>query len=252
MLPLIASASGVDQVLASLFPFLGASLLAYFWAKSAWKSSLIVDFLLGGFLSHRMTLFVVSFLPSFYEGGIPLTTSEAWRCAFFEAAIPEEGVRFVLALLVLIFLQARRPGLPWEITVSQIALGFALFENLSYAQTEPSLRFMATLCHACDGLIMGYCLYRCRQQTSAVRWLWSVAALAVPVILHCVYDGTIMTWEMLDAQALNPSTDDSMSGVVWVLMNISVVLIELTLAIFILRSVTRHHPNPTATNHSSP
>jgi len=247
MLPLIALTFGADQVLASLVPMLGALLLAYIWAKPAWKSSLLVDFLVGGFLSHRLTLFVVSFLPSLFEGPIPMTSSEAWRCAFFEAAIPEEGVRFLLALAALQFLQVRRPSLPWEITVAQIGLGFALFENLHYAQTEPGLRFMATLCHACDGLIMGAALYRWSQQNRSIRWLWFATAIAVPVLLHGNYDGTIMTWEMLDAVATTKPAEDSASDAVWVLMNIGVVLLELTLAIFILRS---NYPSPFKAHHN--
>lgn len=252
MLPLIALTFGADQVLASLFPVLGALLLAFIWAKLAWKSSLLVNFLVGGFLSHRLTLFVVSYLPSLYEGPIPMTSTEAWRCAFLEAAIPEEGVRFVLALAALKILQVRRPSLPWEITVAQIALGFALFENLNYAQTEPGLRFMPTLCHACDGLIMGAALYRWNQQTSVARWLWFATAIAVPVLLHGLYDGTIMTWEMLEAVAISNAAEDSTSDAIWVLMNIGVVLLELTLAVFILRSISRRHPKPITTKNSSP
>ncbi|MGV3606322.1 MAG: PrsW family glutamic-type intramembrane protease [Planctomycetaceae bacterium] len=252
MLPLIALTFGADQVLASLFPVLGALLLAFIWAKPAWKSSLLVDFLVGGFLSHRLTLFVVSYLPNLFEGAIPMTSSEAWRCAFFEAAIPEEGVRFVLALAALQFLQVRRPSLPWEITAAQIALGFALFENLNYAQTEPGLRFMATLCHACDGLIMGAALYRWNQQASSTRWLWFAMAIAIPVVLHGLYDGTIMTWEMLDAVAISNPEEDSASDAIWVLMNIGVVLLELTLAVFILRSISHRQSKPVTTNSSSP
>ncbi|MFO0883976.1 MAG: PrsW family glutamic-type intramembrane protease [Pirellulales bacterium] len=252
MLPLIALTFGADQVLASLFPLLGALLLAYIWAKPAWKSSLLVDFLVGGILSHRLTLFVVSYLPSLYEGPIPMTTTEAWRCAFLEAAIPEEGVRFVLALAALKFLQVKRPKPPVGNHRVQIALGFALFENLHYAQTEPGLRFMPTLCHACDGLIMGAALFRWSQQTSVARWFWFATSIAVPVLLHGLYDGTIMTWEMLDAVAISNAAEDSTSDAIWVLMNIGVVFLELTLAVFILRSISHRQSKPIATNSSSP
>ena len=134
---------------------------------------------------------------------------KAGALALFEAAIPEETIKFLVLIgAAETHVDARRRQ---DIIVLAIAvsLGFATVENFVYllapqhwglAVTARALT--AVPGHGIDGLAMGALLTFARVQP-ARRHMWLALALLIPVIMHAAYDFPIF---VIRSHAFGPGT----------------------------------------------
>lgn len=165
--------------------------------------------------------------------GIPNIHGAALATAFLGAAIPEEFFKFT----VLRFYCARHKEFnePMDGIVYGVAgsLGFATLENVLYvAQGGLQVAIMRALTavpgHAFLGAIMGYFVGRAWFEPQR-RGPLLCAALAVPILLHGLYDYPIMA---LQSQLLAWGGEVPSGGETLVLG-----LVLLTLAVFIVETV---------------
>ncbi len=143
--------------------------------------------------------------------GHPDPAVAALRDAFFGAALPEEGLKW----LVLWFYAARRGLLrdPMDGVVfgATASLGFAAAENLMYVMMAPD--WLATAAqrgltavpaHAAAGVIMGTHLGLAALEPSRRARHVALSFLA-PVALHGLYDWPLLTMRAAVARGLFPS-----------------------------------------------
>ncbi len=118
---------------------------------------------------------------------------------FVGAAIPEELAKYTVLLGIVCAHEDCDIGLDIILGAAWIGLGFAALENVLYVvqakdvySTGMVRAVMAVPFHVSLGLVMGACLVMARQQG---RWrsLWSVAALALPILLHGVFDTALFS-----------------------------------------------------------
>lgn len=122
----------------------------------------------------------------------------AFATALLTAALPEEGMRFLLVIAAVLLV--RRDGGPIQGVVygGVIAAGFAAAEAvLGTLGGEGMLRVsvgrtLGAVLHCCDGVLIGYFVGLARLRPNR-RGLYLLLALAVPVALHTLYDFGVLT-----------------------------------------------------------
>jgi protease PrsW len=162
-------------------------------ARASWRSEAIWNaFFLGavGALAAAMIEVVLNrILPA--DPARPLL-SAATR-SIFVAAVPEEGIKFIVLLaLAERHVDVRRMQDLVVLSVA-VSLGLATLENFFYVisignwQATAALRAITSVPgHGIDGLAMGALLAAARMRR---EWPWLLpAALIVPVALHASYD----------------------------------------------------------------
>lgn len=176
-------------------PVLMAVLLI--WGTRRGRSTLIfaVAFLAGGFVSFVLALGTSRLLLPLESlvAGVPGSIRAHLASAFLTAALPEELARFVTVngLIAAARNSARREIV---VTCGVVGLGFAMFENMLYSLTSPSAvasmlaRVVPTLSHGCSALIMGALLDRAASNGRRLATGLLLLALAVPGLLHGLYD----------------------------------------------------------------
>lgn len=217
-------------------------LMWYFWARDAYPEPARV-------LWATFALGVVSVLPVALVG-VPIdialrSVANPWvgglAEAFLVAAIPEEVVKFcILYYYCLRHSEFDEPmdGLVYGAAAS---MGFAAFENLIYIysgglEVAMTRAVTAVPSHAVTGAIMGYflALYHFLPRHRG-RYLGQ--ALAVPILLHGLYDFPLLTIDRLGED--NPLTALLLIG------PLAVLTLELGLAMALLkrvRAVQAVHP----------
>ena len=160
--------------------------------------------LLKAFFSGCMVAFVI-LLWSFIEGiiGIHLTEfaeNSAILKSFFQAAIPEEGLK-LLFLYLLIWnnkeFNEHFDGIVYAVFVS---MGFACVENILYVftggfETGVVRALLAVPGHFLFAVIMGYFFSRARFTPMNRRRLMAMAFIC-PVLAHGLYDTLCFAMEM--------------------------------------------------------
>ena len=114
--------------------------------------------------------------------------------ALFEAAIPEESVKFlVLICMALRHVDVRREQDTIVLALA-VSLGFAAMENFFYVAWNPNwasvglLRALTAVPgHGLNGLAMGAMVTLARLSRTSSPWIYA-SALAFPISLHAVYD----------------------------------------------------------------
>ena len=118
---------------------------------------------------------------------------------FVGAAIPEELAKYIVLLGIVCAHEDCDIGLDVILGAGWIGLGFAALENVLYVLQAKNVYItgvvravMAVPFHVSLGLLMGSCLVMARQNG---RWklLWSVAALALPILLHGIFDSALFS-----------------------------------------------------------
>ena len=118
---------------------------------------------------------------------------------FFGAAIPEELAKYTVLVGIVRAHEDCDIGLDIIVGAAWIGLGFAALENVLYVlqannvySTGVVRAVMAVPFHVSLGLLMGCCLVMAKQNG---RWtlFWSVAALALPILLHGVFDSALFS-----------------------------------------------------------
>jgi RsiW-degrading membrane proteinase PrsW (M82 family) len=119
--------------------------------------------------------------------------------ALFAVALPEEAVKWVIAILTLpVVTYGKRGRGAYLLHGATVAIAFALVENLYYgfgfdvlSSSSPFdtlfIRGITSIpSHVVGGVIMGCLLYR------ATSWWGFIKALVVPMFLHTIYDYPIL------------------------------------------------------------
>lgn len=161
--------------------------------------------------------------------------------AFATAAIPEEFFKFV----VVWFYASRHrefdepmDGVVYGATAS---LGFATLENILYVGSGglgvAILRaFTAVPGHAFAGAIMGYYVGRARFTPTGERGNLIFAALAIPTLLHGLYDFPLLTLRAYESGGVKP--DDGLLAVL-VLGTLATLVFEWIYAVRLTRRMRR-------------
>ena len=145
-------------------------------------------------LIGTVTYFVILGLKMVLQGW-PQVLAEG----FVGAAIPEELAKYTVLLGIVCAHEDCDIGLDIILGSAWIGLGFAALENVLYVvqakdvySTGMVRAVMAVPFHVSLGLVMGSCLVMARQQGRWRLW-WSVAALALPILLHGVFDSALFS-----------------------------------------------------------
>jgi RsiW-degrading membrane proteinase PrsW (M82 family) len=161
--------------------------------------------------------------------------------AFATAAIPEEFFKFV----VVWFYASRHrefdepmDGVVYGATAS---LGFATLENVLYVGSGglgvAILRaFTAVPGHAFAGAIMGYYVGRARFTPAGQRGALVFYALAIPTLLHGLYDFPLLTLKAYETSGVKP--DDAIAAVL-VLGTLATLVFEWIYAVRLTRRMRR-------------
>jgi RsiW-degrading membrane proteinase PrsW (M82 family) len=198
--------------------------------------------LLGAYSLHES---ILRKLPSVLPDGqiLVATTGQAWLSGFVDAAIPEEFAKGVWIFVILVACR-RSSSRHGALIGGLVGLGFALRENLSYAQTAPEWRLMAACSHAAWGVIMGSLLQRAMID-SPWRFRAMVGAFIPPVLLHGLLGTSIFLVEACESKSgLNPSqalATTVMGPALFsaMLMTFAVNIFSIAWAIRIIRRVRR-------------
>lgn len=187
--------NAVSLVSSTVVPvFLGVLLI---WVARRGQASLpfAMIFVLGGLVSFVFALAVSRLLTPVeaLTGGAPASVRANLASAFLTAALPEELGRMVVSIgSIAIWRRLAERGV--ALTTAMIGLGFAMFENTLYSLTTAAgtavivERTVPTLSHAASALIMGALLQRAISKGRPWRIGLFLLALAVPCLLHGLYD----------------------------------------------------------------
>ena len=128
----------------------------------------------------------------------------AFARAFLGTAAPEELSKFIIVFWIA--LRHEDYGRPVDALVLAVAvaLGFATFENLLYlvhsddwTRTAAARAMTAVPSHVVNGMLMGYFLGRAYLAPDRAT-LFTILALAVPVLNHGLYDLPLFTIDALE------------------------------------------------------
>jgi RsiW-degrading membrane proteinase PrsW (M82 family) len=118
---------------------------------------------------------------------------------FLGAAIPEELAKYIVLVGIVCAHEDCDIGLDVILGAGWIGLGFAALENVLYVLQAKNVyntglvrAVMAVPFHVSLGLLMGCCLVMARQNGRR-KLFWSVAALALPMLLHGVFDSALFS-----------------------------------------------------------
>lgn len=185
-------------------------LLTKLLRRSANPWVLLAAFAAGGLGAFSINSSILRNLPSMLpsEQIHATTVQQAWLSAFVEAAIPEELAKGIWTLVFLVGWRqyTRTHG---GLIGGLIGLGFALRENLAFAQTAPEWRVMGAVSHGAWGIILGSLLERAIGRIRA-RFPAVAAAFLPTILLHGLIDGSIFLVEAFESETgLNPETADT-------------------------------------------
>jgi RsiW-degrading membrane proteinase PrsW (M82 family) len=215
-------------------------LLTALMRRSASLWLLLAAFGAGFFGAFALNQLFLRYVPSMLPDGQVLakTTAQAWLSGFVDAALPEELSKGIV-ILVFVVAGRRYAAHDGALIGGLVGLGFALRENVAYAQISPDLRGMAVLSHAAWGLIMGNLMQRAfvGERWRVGRLLW---AFVPPVLLHGVLDASIFLVEAYESQkGIDPNEGDpsiEFSGVLLaeMLTTVAISIFETVWAIRII------------------
>jgi protease PrsW len=223
-------------VLAAVAPSL--LMLSYGIAKTrgSWRSEAMWHAFFVGALSALAAVGIELVLGGIVKLGHPSLVANAALTAIFVAAIPEEGIKFfVLILLAEKHVEVRRLQ---DIIVLGVAvsLGFATVENFWYVaepgkwQEVAALRAVAAVPgHGIDGLMMGALLAAARLHPGRDPTR-IILALLVPIVSHAAYDFPAIAVE--EGAAWGPFT------AAWLLVVVCSSILAIVLCNWILTKVS--------------
>jgi protease PrsW len=223
-------------VLAAVAPSL--LMLSYAIAKTrgSWRSEAMWHAFFVGALSALAAVGIEFVLAGIVKLGHSSLVANAASTAIFVAAIPEEGIKFVvLILLAERHVEVRRLQ---DIIVLGVAvsLGFATVENFCYVaepgkwQEVAAVRAVAAVpAHGIDGLMMGALLAAARLHPDR-NPMRLIAALLVPIVSHAAYDFPAIA--VRDGAAWGPFTE------AWLLVVVCSSILAIVLCNRVLTQVS--------------
>lgn len=227
------------------FPILFAAVLVLLIRRSANAWGLALAFLFGMLGAFSLHQSILRNLPSMLpEDHLKATSAgQAWLSGFVDASIPEELSKGVWIIVLLIGWRQYTLG-HGALIGGLVGLGFALRENLAYAQTVPEWRILGALSHGEWGVIMGS-LLQCALSDSARRFRIAAGAFLAPIMLHGLLDASIFLVDAYEAKnGINPMdplpAEKIGPGLVSaMLMTVVMEIVSLVWAIRLIRSVRR-------------
>jgi RsiW-degrading membrane proteinase PrsW (M82 family) len=215
-------------------------------------------FLLGGLLSFALTSVLNGLLLPLEEaiGGAPDSTQARLASAFLTAALSEELPRLLIALAAALTLRGSA-GRDIVLSCAMLGLGFAAYENVLYSLTVPGFvdvliaRLIPSLTHGTTALIMGSFLRWSLAERKWPRVGPLLLALAVPILLHGLYDFGAFVIEATDIPELPDEPTEAQMAVLWwpltlLLLMLVLNLIELGWATWIVFALRRRPPSEPA------
>lgn len=193
-------------LLTALFPI--GILLFYIWRKDKEQPE-PMGWLVKAFFFGVLSV-LVSFCISIPLGMLglysdePATVCEAFKTAFYGAAIPEECAKLFMLWLVLRknpYFDEKMDGIVYAVFVS---LGFAAIENVmylfdnydSFLEVGVIRALFAVPGHFCYGVLMGY-YYSLVKFYPKVTLRTKCLVLLAPVVAHGFYDAILMSAPVL-------------------------------------------------------
>jgi RsiW-degrading membrane proteinase PrsW (M82 family) len=193
-------------VLAALGPLLPLGAILTSVGRRSFAPILIGYAAAGGLASAAL-----SFLGALLHVALPKSghpALEALQEAFVGAAIPEELAKFAVLMVLVLRHDDAVPRRDAILAAAWIGVGFAIFENFLYVTQAQEWLFTAALRatlavpgHVSWGLIMGY--FVARAQSGRGSYL---PALAVPILLHGLYDAVLMYNQKLGEPSVSPGS----------------------------------------------
>jgi RsiW-degrading membrane proteinase PrsW (M82 family) len=133
--------------------------------------------------------------------------------AFFEAALCEESVKYLVLVACFVPLKAFDEPIDGVVYGVAVALGFASIENLLSVhhgktfveglQIALARTITAVPAHAADGAVMGFCVGLAMYVTRG-RWFLLFAGWACPIAMHGAYDLLIFVNRHVDGVLSRP------------------------------------------------
>ena len=193
-------------LLTALFPI--GILLFYIWRKDKEQPE-PMGWLVKAFFFGVLSV-LVSFCISIPLGMLglysdePAMVCEAFKTAFYGAAIPEECAKLFMLWLVLRknpYFDEKMDGIVYAVFVS---LGFAAIENVmylfdnydSFLEVGVIRALFAVPGHFCYGVLMGY-YYSLVKFYPKVTLITKCLVLLAPVVAHGLYDAILMSAPVL-------------------------------------------------------
>ena len=220
----------LDQIfllLLTVVPALSILLLFVFLDKFVEpKKYIIITFVLGMLTIGPLYMFD-EFV--FLIKGSTIEYSPFMR-AFFSAAFQEEVLKFCVLFFFCVRISDFNEPMDGIVYGTVASLGFAMYENIFYIYGQENFAeslhtaYVRALCavpsHAFDGVIMGFFIGRHYFRKHGSK-IYLFLALLVPIILHGLYDWTLME------EKIN-------SNFMWLIM-----AIQLYLVIFLFRNLKK-------------
>lgn len=177
-------------------------LFIYIYRQDTYKEPLnllIWTFILG-MLSAPFSSFFCNLTPESVEAG-PFVS--AMYTAFLKAAVPEELAKFIMLYALIWNNRNFDEFFDGIVYASIIGLGFAALENIMYVisygpSVVVSRGLLAVPGHFFFGVSMGF-FFALAKFYPKQRFLYFTLTLAVPMILHGIYDGLLMWAENLNS-----------------------------------------------------
>ena len=185
-------------LLAALLP---VAVIVYFIYRKDRYEREPVKVLLKGVLYGALSGLAISLLKT--VGFVPSvnfdTVGGAIYCAIFEAAVPEELIKFLFLWLLVRNCRYFNEYVDGIVYAVCIGMGFAGFENIGYliasgdwATTGILRSFTAVPMHFFQAVIMGY-YYALSKFGPADRQRTNLCyAILLPILFHALYDGLLM------------------------------------------------------------
>jgi|GEM_PF-6587643 len=193
--------NGLTAMQAIALPVVLGLMLMVLLRRTAHPIVAVAALLFGGWGAMRLTGMLLSRLPSVLPEGqlLASTPAQAWESGLLEAAIPEEvakGIIMAVFILAARRIYGTRTG---PLLGGMVGLGFALFENLMYAMTEPGYRVMAVLSHGSWGIILGWLLQQA-MFAARLKPLKVLLAFIPTIMLHGLMDALIFLMDVLEVR----------------------------------------------------
>ncbi|SDH08515.1 Membrane proteinase PrsW, cleaves anti-sigma factor RsiW, M82 family [Alteribacillus persepolensis] len=179
----------IALIVAAIAP--AVALLSYFYLKNKYDTSILFE-VVRTFIIGALLVFPILVLE--YALEVERVFSSDWQHVLVASAFLEEFFKwFLLFYTVYKFVpfSSRYDGVLYGAAIS---LGFASVENVLYLMAAGidyavGRALLPVSSHALFGVLMGYYI-GCAQWTveKSMRICWMVLSLAVPIVLHSVYD----------------------------------------------------------------
>lgn len=188
----------LSLIIVSILPVI--LLLAYIYRKDKNEKEplgLLVKSFFAGCLVALAVIFLFVFLDSL---GISTEFENPIAKAFFNAAIPEEGLKFLFLYLIVWKNKHFNEFFDGIVYAAFISLGFACLENILYvAQGGMSVgimrAFISVPAHFFFAIFMGFYLSKAKFDKKA-RGYYIFLSLGVPILFHGIFDAILMSAEV--------------------------------------------------------